>query len=205
MISRTAIVIGLASLLGLTGYIGVNAADQDIVASTRVSQPNGARSFKTVYVDGRISQVRNFDYFDFYRDKAPSAASQPINLIIVTVEWGRYDAVVGDRTAAFAQLPSNIMAGGDVETNNRVGRPSRSFFATARKAFAQQRNNLTRIDQTVPNRNIDMVSFDFVTNKGTFTIQQDLRSLENGTSPWSNMFREARALREKVRLAAPGR
>jgi hypothetical protein len=186
-------------LITVLGVIAGIAPAKSIANESPVATAK-AEPWATRYVDGRTSQVRTFQYFDHYHDKKPSAARQPANLIVVVVEWGRYDAVVGDRQAAFAQLPTNTMVGGDVETNNRISKPSKAFFATARQTFAQQRDKLTRINKTVPNRNL--VSFDFVTNQGTFTVQQDRRTLENGTSPWSKMFREARALREDVRRAA---
>jgi hypothetical protein len=173
-------------------------------ASTQVSQLKSTKSWETVYADGRTSQVRTFQYFDHYLDKSPSAAKRPLKLMIVAVEWGNYDAVVGDYKAAFAQVASDRMAGGSEEANRLVCLPSRAFFANARTALGQQKASLTRIGKTVPNRNIDMVSFDFITNKGTFTIQQDRRSLENETSPWSNMFREARALKEKISRVEAG-
>jgi hypothetical protein len=197
-LSKIAQATVLITVLGVIAGIAPakSVANESPVATAK------AEPWATRYADGRTSQVRTFQYFDHYHDKKPSAARQPANLIVVVVEWGRYDAVVGDRQGAFAQLPTNTMVGGDVETNNRVSKPSKAFFATARQTFAQQRDNLTRINKTVPNRNIDLVSFDFVTNQGTFTVQQDRRTLENGTSPWSKMFREARALREDVRRAA---
>jgi hypothetical protein len=185
-------------LIAVLGVIAGIAPAKSIANESPVATAEAA----TRYADGRTSQVRTFPYFDYYRDKKASAARQPANLIVVVVEWGRYDAVVGDRQSAFAQLPTNTMVGGDGETDNRVSKPSKAFFATARQTFTQQRDNLTRINKTVPNRNIDLVSFDFVTNQGTFTVQQDRRTLENGTSPWSKMFREARALREDIRRAA---
>jgi hypothetical protein len=155
----------------------------------------------TRYTDGRLSEVRLLDYFEHYRDKAAAPDPRKIELQVVIVEWGQYDALVGDSNAAFGQLPNNTMVGGTVETNERVGPSSRAFFANARAAFAAQRDSLTRIEKAVPNRTVDNVSFDFVTNQGTFTVQEGLSALTKGTSPWAALYNEAKALKEEVKRA----
>lgn len=196
-------ILGLACASAFIFLSGCDKGSDAVVSENRagaaaVDAVENVRLDGTRYSDGRKTTVRDFQFFEFYRDKTAAPDPASIKLGLVVVEWGRYDALVADGESVFGQLPSNLMVGGDVETNQRVRPSASAFFANARAAFAARRNSLMRIERAVPNRNSDRVSFDFVTNQGTFTVQQDLAALENGTSPWSALFREAGALREKV-------
>jgi hypothetical protein len=71
------------------------------------------------------------------------------------------------------------------------------FWNLAMGAFAQQGDQLARAAR-IPNRDALAVSFDFVTTKGLFTIQQDLAALQDGSSPWSDLFAEALSLHAAV-------
>jgi hypothetical protein len=197
--SLALVIAPLTSGCSESATIAAQAKGAEAVAAGKAaSEPR----YGTRYSDGRVSEVRVLDYFDFYRDKSVAPDPRKMQLILVAVEWGQYDAILGDGSAAFAQQPSNTMVGGDMETNQRISAPARAFFANARAAFVERRDSLTAIARVVPNRDVDRVSFDFVTNQGTFTVQEELGALQRGTSPWTTLYNEARALRTSVVRAA---
>ena len=64
----------------------------------------------------------------------------------------------------------------------------------------QRINTLLKVD-TIPNRNVDSVSFDFITNKGTYTVQESKKTLESGDTDLSKMFKEAKKLNLEIKSA----
>jgi hypothetical protein len=151
----------------------------------------------TPYNDGRKTEVRIFNYYDFYRDKSIVAGTKTPQPILFVVEWDLYDAIVLDKDAAFAQLETNTMVGGDVETNKKISPDASKIFKDASAIFLSQQTALKKIG-AIPNRDVDMVSFDFVTDQGTFTIQQKRSEIENNNSDWGKLLKGARDLNAKL-------
>jgi hypothetical protein len=190
----TVLAIGLL----VAGVIHANASD----AAQSGDQTTGTNTdpsmvlAPTPYNDGRKTEVRVFNYYDFYRDKSIVAGAPDPKLLLMVVEWDRYNAVVSDDDGAFAQLKINAMIGGDVETNKKTSPFASQFFKIADAVFITQRSAINKIS-SIPNRDVEMVSFDFVTNQGTFTLQQKRSDLENVASDWGKLFKSAQVLHLK--------
>ena len=114
----------------------------------------------TKYNDGRLSEVRIFNYYYASRDTAIEKKGDKIKLKYVVLEWNKYEAIVADGEGAFVQLETNTMRGGDVGTNKRVQKSSSLFFKQSEKLFEEKINTLLKVNE-IPNRNVDAVSFDF--------------------------------------------
>ena len=154
----------------------------------------------TKYNDGRLSEVRIFNYYYASRDTAIEKKGDKIKLKYVVLEWNKYEAIVADGEGAFAQLETNTMSGGDVGTNKRVQKSSSLFFKQTEKIFEEKINTLLEVNE-IPNRNVDSVSFDFITNKGVYTMQESKKTLESGGTDLSKIFKDAKSLKLEIENA----
>ena len=151
----------------------------------------------TKYKDGRLSEVRIFNYYNASKDTSVENKGDVIRLKYVVVEWNKYEAVVADEEGAFAQLETQTMTGGDVATNKKVQKPSSLFFKQSKKIFEEKINFLLKVNE-IPNRNVDSVSFDFITNKGVYTIQESKKTLESGSTDLCSIFKDAKRLKLEI-------
>ena len=154
----------------------------------------------TKYNDGRLSEVRIFNYYHASKDTAIEKKGDRIKLKYVVLEWNKYEAIVADEEGAFAQLETQTMRGGDVGTNKKVQKSSSLFFKQSKKIFEEKINTLLEANE-IPNRNVDSVSFDFVTNKGVYTMQESKKTLESGSSDLSKIFKDAKSLKLEIENA----
>ena len=154
----------------------------------------------TKYKDGRLSEVRIFNYYHASKDTAIEKKGDVIKLKYVVLEWNKYEAVVADEEGAFAQLETNSMRGGDVGTNKKVQKSSSLFFKQTEKIFEEKINTLLEVNE-IPNRNVDSVSFDFITNKGVYTMQESKKTLESGGTDLSKIFKDAKSLKLEIENA----
>ena len=154
----------------------------------------------TKYKDGRLSEVRIFNYYHASKDTAKENKGDVIKLKYVVLEWNKYEAVVADEEGAFAQLETNSMRGGDVGTNKKVQKSSSLFFKQTEKIFEEKINTLLEVNE-IPNRNVDSVSFDFITNKGVYTMQESKKTLESGGTDLSKIFKDAKSLKLEIENA----
>ncbi len=160
---------------------------------------NGYSIPETKYDDGRISEARSIDPYSPRTDSEVNK-NEPTKLLGIIVEWNKYEALVADAETGFIQLETNTMRGGDVQTNKRVSKSLAPFFRQSEKFFQERISTLLKVD-TIPNRNVDSVSFDFITNKGTYTVQESKKTLESGSSDLSTMFKEAKKLNLEIKNA----
>ncbi len=70
----------------------------------------------------------------------------------------------------------------------------------AKQYFEKNMDRLTKID-TIPNRNLKDVSIDFVTNKGIFTIQENINTIEKAESTLFSIFEESKKLKLEIENA----
>ncbi len=152
---------------------------------------------KTKYKDGRLSEVRTLRYFNFYKDTVNKISKDNIKLILVVVEWNKFEALVSDSIAAFGQNEMNTMNGGSVEENKLIEKDAKIFFKLGESIFKTKINVLDKPD-LIPNRDSNYVSFDFVTNNGFYTVQERKLNLENNQSFLSQLFENAKKIRRQV-------
>ena len=154
---------------------------------------------ETKYDDGRVSEARSIDPYSPRTDPEVNK-NEPIKLLGTVVEWNKYEALVSSEETGFIQLETNTMRGGDVQTNKRVSKSLLPFFKQSKKIFQERMGTLLKVDK-IPNRNVDSVSFDFITNKGTYTVQESKKTLESGDTDLSRMFKEAKKLNLEIKNA----
>jgi hypothetical protein len=199
-----------------------NTKNQNEIVSEdfKLKSPEDTTKFETTYNDGRISGVRNLKYYN-----ALVKTSIPLDTILglttIMTEWNKYDANVAGPEAGFIQVPyskerkeqlkqelkdsgidtntdlNSTMVGGDVETNRRIKKPSIRYWAVASKMFEQEFKNLKKAEG-ISNRDTTYVTFDFITTKGFYTVQEKKSELENGKSIWSNLFKESKFLNTEM-------
>jgi hypothetical protein len=197
-----------ASLLVLAPFMFVSGCNQTGASDAKNTQGETAKApikfatqgkdtFDTIYADGRKTGVRNLNYYKILIDNKKDDKSESIKILYVMTEWNKYDAVVASPQEAFIQLPSNSMVGGDVETNRRVKNYAIRYFAIATKMFEKEARNLNTIND-ITDRGVDDVTFDFITNKGIYTIQERKSDLENDRSIWSGLFTASKQLNRDV-------
>jgi hypothetical protein len=192
----------LASLMFLSGCNQTGASDAKNTQSEATKAPvkfarQGKDTFETIYADGRLSGVRNLNYYNILIKNKKDNKSENVRVLYVMTEWNKYDAVVAAPEEAFIQLPNNSMVGGDVETNRRVKDYAIRYFAIATKMFKKEVRNLKTING-ITDRNTDDVTFDVITNKGIYTIQEKKSDLENNRSIWSGLFTASKQLNQDV-------
>jgi len=56
--------------------------------------------------------------------------------------------------------------------------------------------------ETTPLPDKDCIRFYLKTNKGTYTTQETMTNIENGTSPWLSLFEEANVVLAQLRIAS---
>jgi hypothetical protein len=192
----------LASLVFLSGCNRTGAPDAQNTQSEATKVPikfatQGKDTFDTIYADGRKTGVRNLNYYNGLIDNQKQNKSEKVKILYVMTEWNEYEAVVASPQSAFIQLPSNSMVGGDEETNRRVKNYAIRYFAIATKLFEKEVRNLKPIND-ITDRSTDYVTFDFITNKGIYTIQEKKVELENNQSIWSDLFTASKQLNSDV-------
>ena len=174
--------------------------------------------FETKYNDGRMTAVRNLKYYNLLVESSIPMIDDALKLTTVITEWNEYDANVASPQGAFIQVPKSFpepdrseliksgvdenslnsqMVGGDVETNRRIKEPSIRYWAVASKMFAQEFAKLKKAEG-ISNRDIDYVTFDFITSNGFYTVQVKKSELESGQLIWSNLFKESKFLNTEM-------
>jgi hypothetical protein len=199
---KKAALLVLVSSVFLSGCNQMGASDAKNSQSEATKAPikfatQGKDTFETIYADGRKSGVRNLNYYNALIDSEKENKSENVTVLYVMTEWDKYDAVVAGPQEAFIQLPSNSMVGGDVETNRRVKNYAIRYFAIATKMFEKEVRNLKMING-ITDRDTDYVTFDFITNKGIYTIQEKKSDLENNRSTWSALLAASKQLNSDV-------
>jgi hypothetical protein len=89
------------------------------------------------------------------------------------------------------------MVGGTEEDNKIFKEPSIRYWAVASKMFEQEFKNLKKAD-SISDRTVDYVTFDFITTSGFYTVQVPKSELESGRSIWSKMFEESKFLNTEL-------
>jgi hypothetical protein len=196
------------SLLVLAAFVFLSGCNRTGVADAKNTQrestkapikfaKQGKYTFDTIYADGRKTGVRNLNYYNGLIDNQKQNKSEKVKILYVMTEWNEYEAVVASPQSAFIQLPSNSMVGGDEETNRRVKEYAIRYFSIATKMFEKEARNLKMIND-ITDRSTDYVTFDFITNKGLYTIQEKKVALENNRSIWSELFDASKQLNSDV-------
>ncbi len=187
----------------------------------KLNKESDTLKFETLYNDGRITAVRNQKYYNYLLQDAKLTKDTALKIYTVVSEWNKYDANIQSASGGFIQVPrsaqevinlkeelkaggadtnqdlNSTMVGGDVESNNRFKEPSERYFAVAKKIFEQEFKNLTKAE-SISNRDTNYVTFDFITNKGLFTIQELKSVLETNQSVWSTLFTESKFLNTEM-------
>lgn len=158
---------------------------------------NSFEDYKTKYKDGRTSEIRMLLTYESFDDTLKLYSKDKTKMGLVVIEWNKNEGIVATESASFANQNNNQMNGGDVETNRRIAPASSKFIKFSEQYFDNNFDKLTKIKE-IPNRELDFVSFDFITNKGIFTVQESLKKLENNTSIWSLLFKEGKKLKLEV-------
>jgi endonuclease V-like protein UPF0215 family len=142
----------------------------------------------TKYSDGRTSEVRTESY---YANSIKTLdANTDLKLFFFVMEYNDYEAVISDKEGVFGQLPNNTM------TQIKKNVAGQNFFIFVDTVF-QKNLNLLTLMTTVTDRSLDTVSFDFVTNKGVYTVQESKINLEKETSVWSELYKKAKEAKPK--------
>jgi hypothetical protein len=173
---------------------------------------------KTKYSDGRFTAVRNLRYYNDLIKMGIPMKDAKFGLTTIMTEWNAYDANVASSQGGFIEKPMflneadkkemreagidqsdtlSTMVGGDEETNRRFVEPSKRYWAVASKMFEQEFKNLKKAEG-ISNRDVDSVTFDFITTSGFYTVQIPKTDLESGKSVWSNMFEESKFLNTEM-------
>jgi hypothetical protein len=170
--------------------------------------------YETKYTDGRITAVRNLKYYNALVETSIPLDTK-LGLTTVMSEWNEYDGNVATPQCSFTEKPlflseaekiemkkagvdgKSTMVGGDVETNERIKEPSIRYWAVASKMFEQEFNTLKKA-KGISNRDVDYVTFDFITTNGFYTVQEKKSELESGQSVWSNLFKESKFLNTEM-------
>jgi hypothetical protein len=173
-----------------------------------------SESYETKYTDGRITAVRNLPYYNALVNTSKPLDAR-LGLTTVTSEWNEYDGNVATPQCSFTEKPlflteaeksqmreagvdgKSTMVGGDEETNRRIKEPSIRYWAVASKIFEQEFNSLKKA-KGISNRDVDYVTFDFITTNGFYTVQEKKSKLESGQSVWSNLFEESKFLNTEM-------
>ena len=182
----------------LTGCINKETKERATEKQSNIStrDKDFIENYKTKYTDGRISEIRSIKSYNFLLDTTGKNGSD--ELLQVVIEWQKYSAVVSNiEGSSIGQLETNDMVGGSVDVNQRAKSSSDKFFKMSKDYFKENAKLLTKIN-SIPNRDENSVSFDFITNKGTFTIQEDLKFVESGKSKASDYFKEAKKIRAEL-------
>jgi hypothetical protein len=155
--------------------------------TTKVIDPK-TNMENTKYSDGRTSEVRTESYYADTIKMLDKDAD--LQLFFFVMEYNGYEAVVSDKDGVFGQLPSNTM------TRIKKNVAGENFFIFVDKLF-QEKLALLKPMTTITDRNVDMVSFDFVTNKGVYTVLESKTILEQGNSVWSELYTKTKEVKPK--------
>ncbi len=196
-------------------------ANETVKNNFKLNKEPDTMEFKTIYNDGRITAVRNQKYYNYLLQDAKVNGDTVLKLSTVVSEWNRYDANIAGNGGGFIQVPrtaqevinlkkelkasgadttedlNSTMVGGDVESNRRFTEPSKRFFAVAKQIFEQEFKNLKKAEG-ISNRDTNYVTFDFITNIGLYTVQEQKNILESNQSVWSNLFTETKFLNTEM-------
>ena len=142
----------------------------------------------TKYSDGRTSEVRT----EYYYTESIKTLDKntDLKLFFFVMEYNDYEAVVSDKDGVFGQLPNNTM------TQIKKNVAGQNFFIFVDTVFQKNLNLLTLMTK-ITDRSVDTVSFDFVTNKGVYTVQESKINLEKGNSIWSELYKKAKESKPK--------
>lgn len=221
------IIMSLTAIVLTSNYI-FNNKDKTITIENKINNylvstsTSSTENLKTVYADGRPSAVRKINYYNYVVETAKpfgDTAAAKLGLITVITEWNKYDANVASpqggfieeeifpneerkkefRLAGTQEVDMNSqMVGGDEESNRRFKEPSIRYWIVASKMFEQEFKNMKKAEG-ISNRDVDSVTFDFLTTSGFYTVQLQKADLESGKSVWSNMFKESKFLNAEMK------
>jgi hypothetical protein len=218
-LSKTSLLV-FTSLVCLFGCNQTNKSNNgnnqnETAKDTFAIADTGSERYETKYIDGRITAVRNLKYYNALVNTSKPLGDSKLGLTTVTSEWNEYDGNVATPQCSFTEKPlflteaeksqmreagvdgKSTMVGGDEETNERIKEPSIRYWAVASKMFEQEFSTLKKA-KGISNRDVDYVTFDFITTNGFYTVQEKKSKLESGQSVWSNLFKESKFLNTEM-------
>ena len=194
----TYLIIGLLAFSGLAFYLASCKNKQN----SKQTEDYISKTGDTVKVhnlpDNRFLDLRNMAFAVTPEQLQITLPTDQIKIYGVIMDWD-----LGDGTATFISFSTGdasmyLSSGGGL-----IGGGQHENVSTAAKAFidkAQQYlDKTTKIDSTpLPDKNC--VKFYFMTNKGKFTAQENLKNFDNSSSPWLPLFEEGNKVISELRL-----
>jgi hypothetical protein len=194
----TYLIIGLLAFSGLAFYL----------ASCKNKQ-NSKQTEDYISKTGDTVKVHNLpdNRFLDLRNMALAVTSEQLQITLPADQTKIYGVVMdwdlGDGTATFISFSTGdasmyLSSGGGL-----IGGGQHENVSTAAKAFidkAQQYLDKTaKVDSTpLPDKNC--VRFYFMTNKGKFSAQENLKNFDNSSSPWLPLLEEGNKVISELRL-----
>ena len=194
----TYLIIGLLAFSGLAFYLASCKNKQN----SKQTEDYISKTGDTVKVhnlpDNRFLDLRNMAFAVTPEQLQITLPTDQIKIYGVIMDWD-----LGDGTATFISFSTGdasmyLSSGGGL-----IGGGQHENVSTAAKAFidkAQQYlDKTTKVDSTpLPDKNC--VRFYFMTNKGKFTAQENLKNFDNSSSPWLPLFEEGNKVISELRL-----
>ena len=194
----TYIIIGLITLGGLTIYL-----------TSCNNKTKSKQDESYVSKTGDTVKVHNLEdnHYQGLRNMALGVTPEQLQITLPTDQTKIYGVVMdwdlGEGIATFISFSTGdasmyLSSGGGL-----IGGGHHDNVSVAAKAFidkAQQYlDKTTKIDSTpLPDKNC--VKFYFMTNKGKFTAQENLKNFDNNSSIWLPLFEEGNKVISELRL-----
>ena len=194
----TYLIIGLLVLGGLTFYL-----------TSCKNKQNSNNSEGYVSKTGDSVKVHNLpdNRFQDLRNMALSVTPEQLQITLPTNQTKIYGVVMdwdlGEGIATFISFSTGdasmyLSSGGGLiggGQHENVSLAAKAFIEKAQQYF----DKTTKIDSTpLPDKNC--VRFYFMTNKGKFSAQENLKNFDNNSSPWLPLFEEGNKVISELRL-----
>ena len=194
----TYLIIGLLVFGGLAFYL-----------TSCKNKHNSKQTEDYVSKTGDSVKVHNLpdNRFQDLRNMALAVTPEQLQITLPTDQTKIYGVVMdwdlGEGIATFISFSTGDASMYLTSGGGLIGGGQHENVSTAAKAFidkAQQYlDKTTKIDSTpLPDQNC--VRFYFMTNKGKFTAQENLKNFDNSSSLWLPLFEEANKVISELRL-----
>ena len=195
-------IIGLVLVLGLVFYV-ISCKNKSSADANKLTKQQGEDTTQLRKVDPKNNPYRDL------RNLAFSATMEQVGVELPTDKTKIYGVIMdwdlGGATATLVAFLSGdaslyLSSGGGVvggRAHDNVKRAAAAFINKAEKYLSK-----TVITDSTPLPGKETVKFYFLTNKGKFVGQEEVKNFDNNTSQWLDLFEEGNKLITEIRIVA---
>ncbi len=191
------LIIKLVISVAIAFYL-LNCKNNTQSNSLKIQDGNKARMEENKLINNPYEDLRNMALATTTEQLGLELTNDKTKVYGVIMDWN-----VGEGIATFIAFQTGDAS---MYTSTGGGAIGGGYYENVKKAFvmfidkAQNYLNITTKTETTPLPEKNNVKFYFLTNKGKFVAQEQMKNFDNNSSQWLELFEEANKVITELRL-----